>query len=431
MALKIQYLVIVSLLVMLFFGVGSGILSKPDGGPLSNLNMLNPLSPDSYENQNYVPYYPDKSNMDYKKPNLFIGGILQNSPNADLTDQKWKDFADQNGAIFVPTYYSLLDENLAAVNFAALDGRQVIDGSTVIGARDENGLTRTELNGKEYDTIIGYSGGTTTVVTAMADHNVVAKTLILISPMAGGFPGDTFDYRGEFEKRLQEIISMGTKVIVIQSTDDTLPLGEESAVGFQYRFPVSNIPADSWLNKVEVHNVESTGHADIFDTYAMENIKKENIINGVFVEPGKQSSLPTPKKELAALAFLGLGAPMLSPTSDISGFSSQKKEGTDVPETSDATYLDKANDVWYVDAFSWSGDRNLLEKPAAPYRFISGEINTYGYNWIYLPFEQTGLKYSPGYVEWVTDTLASMGISAPTAGYGLLIDEGQNGGGSW
>lgn len=269
MVLKIWSLVIVSLLVMLHLGVVSGA----------------DLSFKSF----YAPYYPD--NINHKEPNLFIGGILQKSPNADRTDSKWRDFADNNKAIFVPTYYSLLDANLVAVNLAAQSGRQV-DGSTIFGATDENGLTRNELNGKKYNTIIAYSGGTTTVVTAMADQNVEAKTLILISPIMGGALGDTFDYKGEFEKRLQKIISKGTKIIVIQSPDDTLPLGDESliAAGYQYRFPVSNIPADSWLSEIAVHNVELGksgvgGHQDIFDTYAMENIK-----SGRYLPP--MSSIP-------------------------------------------------------------------------------------------------------------------------------------------
>lgn len=134
----------------------------------------------------------------------------------------------------------------------------------------------------------------------------------------------------------------------------------------------------------------------------------------------------------AELAQQGLGTPQLSPsTSGTSWYSDQNKERSDVPETSGSTYIDKANNVWYIDAFSWSGDRSLYDKPAAPYRFISGEINTYGYNWIYLPFERTGMTYDQGYGEWVSETLASMGMSAPSAGYGLLIDEGQNGGGGW
>ncbi len=134
-----------------------------------------------------------------------------------------------------------------------------------------------------------------------------------------------------------------------------------------------------------------------------------------------------PKSLLKKEFLASLKTPMLSPTSGISWVSDQNKAGTDGLETSGATYSDKANDVWYVDAFYWSGDRNLLEKPAAPYRFASGEINTYGYNWIFLPYSQTGIRFSPGYADWAADTLASMGISVG-AGVGPL-DDGQVGGG--
>jgi len=68
---------------------------------------------------------------------------------------------------------------------------------------------------------------------------------------------------------------------------------------------------------------------------------------------------------IAALSALGIGTPQLSPSdSGIIWFSDQSR---DAPETSgDKTYFDKANDVWYVDAFSWSGDRSQHSKPAAP-----------------------------------------------------------------
>jgi len=113
--------------------------------------------------------------------------------------------------------------------------------------------------------------------------------------MMGGALGDTFDYKGEFEKRLQKILRRGTKIIVIQSPDDTLPLGDESliAAGFQYRFLENDPNTPSWLNEIEVHTVKldkewyETGHNYFFDTYAVENIK-----NGVYVDPqGTSTSL--------------------------------------------------------------------------------------------------------------------------------------------
>jgi len=137
------------------------------------------------------------------------------------------------------------------------------------------------------------------------------------------------------------------------------------------------------------------------------------------VLPHEPLEEPSSSGPAAALSALGIGTPQLSPSdSSVSwGF-----EGTDVPETSGGgTYFDEANDVWYIDAFEWQGDRGLYDKPAAPRRFVSGELNTYGYNWIYLPFERTGLTYDQGYYDWAAETLASMGMAGPTAGYGTLM----------
>lgn len=134
------------------------------------------------------------------------------------------------------------------------------------------------------------------------------------------------------------------------------------------------------------------------------------------------------------LAKHGLGAPQLSPsTADTFGFSTQNSEGANAPkitDNADGTYLDKKTDVWYVDAFEWSGDRGL-PKPAAPLHFVSGELNTYGYNWVYLPYSQTGMTYSPGYRNWVEEYLASIGSAGTGAGVGTLIDESSRGSGDW
>jgi hypothetical protein len=73
----------VSLLTILFSGAADGFEN-----PLANYMA------DQLVSHQYVPYYP--STIDYTEPNLFIGGILQSSPNADVTDQKWKDFAYQS-----------------------------------------------------------------------------------------------------------------------------------------------------------------------------------------------------------------------------------------------------------------------------------------------------------------------------------------------
>lgn len=265
MVLKIRSLVIVSLLMMLLSGVVNGY-----DNPISSIT-------DRLASKNYVP-----DSLNKETPNLFIGGIAQTNSNADYDDQKWKTFADQNGAIFVPTYYKGTPFNPiqdgCAVNDAAKSTK------TDPHKTAENGLIRDELNGKTYGTIIGYSGGTTTVVTAMAEQDVKADTLILISPMMGWSPLEKFDWKGEFEKKIQKILDNGTKIIVIQSPDDTPSLGTE----YQYKFPVNSLPQSSRFSKIEVHNVEleksgNAGHKDFFDSYATENIK-----NGVYVDPNNQ-----------------------------------------------------------------------------------------------------------------------------------------------
>lgn len=137
------------------------------------------------------------------------------------------------------------------------------------------------------------------------------------------------------------------------------------------------------------------------------------------IVPTNYEKSTSPTTPIAALAALGIGTPQLSPSDSSIIWLSDPNE--DVPETSGETYFDKANDVWYIDAFEWHGDRGLYDKPAAPYRFVSGELNTWGYNWIYLPFERTGLTYDQGYYDWAAETLASMGMPGPTAGYGTLV----------
>lgn len=390
--------------------------------------------------------------------NLLIGGIWQSSED-QLTNQNWaKLFSDKYGAEYeyIPTY-SNGAEDVADVTKATPKMVVYKDSSTGAIAplietaswerTDNNGLNNPLLDGvnnDHYDIIYAHSGGARTAVTALLYQGVTADTLVLIAPAMGS--EDRELYLWEIQQLLYSEPPIVKNIVVYQSVSE-----HKGLVGL----PLSNLwegifnPGDIVSDKFKIYNLNDeqlggkTGidaHKQMWDTALNleldrdpltiapkptdEELLKYNIdhnaVQGNFIKD--------PIKELFQK---GLGFPLLSSTSDTSGFSSQNKEETDVPETSGATYLDKANNVWYVDAFSWSGDRSLLEKPAAPYRFISGEINTYGYNWIYLPLEQTGLRYSPGYADWVADTLASMGISAPTAGYGLLVDESQNGGGGW
>ena len=146
----------------------------------------------------------------------------------------------------------------------------------------------------------------------------------------------------------------------------------------------------------------------------------------------------TNSKILSTLGQSGIGFPQISPSgSGIPWFSDQHNEGSGVSEPTSASeptsssYFDQSNDVWYIDAYGWLYIKSLYTKPAAPRHFRSGELNTYGYNWIYLPYEQTGMTHDQDYDNWVEEYLASIGSSGTSAGYGLLIDDGPNGGEGW
>jgi hypothetical protein len=388
-------------------------------------------------------------------PNLLIGGINQESQDPDLNRESYRIVADNNQAIYVPTYYAGEEyRNSVEVNKAA-SNPQILLGEdstrTVL-----NGLISPALNDKKYGTIIAYSGGTASVVTAMAEQGVTADTLILISPIRGGgevadwipakfltgfeqssedpnFAGD--DWAEWFEQRIQTIMDRGTNIVVIQSKKDTPKFGDL----YQYRFTEDEWPGVT-IKTVDLKNSGDAGHLELLTDHATL------INNGVYVEPGKQSSSPPQKKELAALAFLGLGAPLLSPsTSGISWSSDQNKDGADVPKTSDASetsgvlYTDKRDNVWYIDIDfkgfqnllwkDYNPDRNFYLRPPAPMYLPSGERNTYGYNFINLPGMEG--NFGSDFINWVNTYLASIGSPGPSAGYGLLIDEGPNGGGGW
>ena len=371
--------------------------------------------------------------------NLFVGGISQSGPNPDDNDQRYKDFADKNQAIYVPTYYT---------NAMTLDALEVNNAAR--GIRNNiNGLSSPALSDKQYDTIIGYSGGTTSVVTAMAEQNVKAKTLILISPMCGGLdtlaepvskywygqsetPTDDFDWRSEFEEKIQKIIDSGTKIVVIQSSDDTPILGSN----YQYRFPkdmsqriVLNTGDELKVNNVDLENSGKEGHIEIFFDYARNHLE-----NGVY----EQSDRQIPKSLLKKEFLDSLTNPLLSPYSGTSGSSSQNNEGTD--ETSGTSYVNKArDDLWLIDMFFDPSFINKIEhfnpafdwavKPPVPMYLPSGEQNTYGYDFIYLP----GIEdhFTDTYLNWVATYLNSIG-GGDNGGYGgLLLDEDRSGEDGW
>ena len=420
--------------------------------------------------------------------NLLIGGIMQNGPNQE-DNPRYQEMATQLKATYIPTYYGEQEDGMDDIE----EVRKAAMGEASI----QNGLENDALSNHYYDTIVAYSGGTSTVVTALADadRKLTCGTLVLISPMAAGVSESTkagavaatgvvggigvtagsalgalggpfspvtvpagaavvggtataaaikvssmvadSEANRRFEKQIDEILTLNPelKIIVIQSPEDKPTILSET---YQYTFPkdkntritVDNVPLDS---KGE------DAHKDLFFAYAKENLEADNNGDVIYLP-----SQPTLNQECSAYkkpekpnlaTLLGMSPPLLSPsTSGASWSSDQNIEKTDVLETTgdSDTYstltTDKSNDVYYVDALSWSGDRSKLSKPAAPLRFVSGELNTYGYNWIYLPFEQTGLTYDQGYYDWAQDTLAAMGSSLG-AGVGVLSNEG--GGGGW
>lgn len=275
---KAQCVTFMLLLLMLFSGgaVGGKEVTGIYGKPVQDGTTVNGI------------YYGN--GYDENIGNLFIGGIGQRSQNPDANDQSYKSFSDDNSAIYVPTYYMGVDGQSEIFNFIQ-DGLQVDYAAQGIRT-PANGLSSPALNDKQYDTVIGYSGGTTAVVTAMALQNVSANTLILISPMRGGLDnvgqayleamglGETvvdefdwdFDWQREFEQKILMILNAGTKIIVIQSEQDKLPLGSD----FQYRFS-EDLDARISVHDVSLINEGEDAHREIFFDHAMSYIK-----NGVY-----------------------------------------------------------------------------------------------------------------------------------------------------
>lgn len=236
--------------------------------------------------------------------NLFVGGILEESSNGDTAEQKWKNFAIHNDAVFVPAYYSqeiLFDPT--KVDPMALD-INAVNAAARSEAKDLNGLTRDELgaNGpRSYGTIIGYSGGTTSVITAMAEQDVKAETLILISPMMG----NNADSKEMFEQKIKDIIKLNPniQILVFQS--------EQDKMAGQYQFLTNDYLLNMFPNNIKVYDITlpilTCGllcHNYFFDTWAQENIK-----NGAYV------GSVAPKVPISQV--LGLSAPLWSqPTPD-------------------------------------------------------------------------------------------------------------------
>ena len=244
MALIIKFILFMALLVVLI----SGIVYGKDCGTTKD-----------------GVYYGCGYGEGENNNNLLIGGIDQNGPNPD-DNRGYEDAADVFHAKYIPTYYT------HPIRYVS-DGLEV-DNAAKSKPTDQNGLTRDALKDNTYDTIIGYSGGTTSVVTAMTDQNVKAHTLVLISPMKGWDPNvlGNFDWQAKFTQKIQQILASGTKIVVLQSSDDEPPLGDL----YQYKFP------ENGNQNIEAHNITLTewgiekgtqAHKDFFFKYAVNNLK--------------------------------------------------------------------------------------------------------------------------------------------------------------
>ncbi len=279
MVSKIQSLTFMLLLTMLFSGVAHS--SDQVIGINGKLVTDGRTSPDGI-------YYGYGYGINNGPRNIFIGGILQESPDPDQNDNRYKTFADQNQAIYVPTYYSL--SYLSAGNpvvdtanaFANKIDAIIADSAQVNLAATGtttpvNGLESAALQNQQYNTIIGYSGGTATAITALLSQNVTCDTLILISPMKGTLLDS--DYKNEITK----ILTSGcvNHIEVIWSPQDT-PTGPIGLYEAQITSDWDSMGRIS-VYRVDLPQDKNNGwkaHIDIFFDHAMNHIK-----NGVYVVP--------------------------------------------------------------------------------------------------------------------------------------------------
>lgn len=307
MILKLRSLVIVSFMVMLFSGVVYGDeIRMPAEAP--------------------GVYEPDT--MDQVTPNLLIGGIGQVSKDPD-DNPNYEEFAYQIGARYIPTYYG--GNDISEVMKAASASSDPDDETY------ENGLK--SIKSQKYDTIVAYSGGTVTAVTALANKNgVECNTLILISPMAAhpqklemlatGAKAmtDSANAWSSFYNQIEVILKEGKvkNIIVIQSEEDQLKAGNL----YQYRFSKDMFPDTEINSKITVdtvkldlpttqtgdENAESTtpisytgeqAHKDLFFEYAKKSLQTYD---------GRINYVPSPASEIAPVAadVYSIGTPRSS-----------------------------------------------------------------------------------------------------------------------
>jgi hypothetical protein len=274
--------------------------------------------------------------------NLLIGGIKQDNPNDACTNPsdpstcpnaKYQEIAESLKATYIPTYYGERDDGMDDVN----EVRKAALGieSEQNGLADQNGKPNAALK-HHYDTIVAYSGGTSTAVTALADkanYGLTCDTLILVSPMAaavsdatlkntassviaGGMRGGIVDAtlsgaissnmadaeaNAKFEDQIKTILknNPNLKIIVIQSEQDKPTIFSEL---YQYTFVEGNTFKE-YKSRIQIISAELTStneqaHKDLFFEYATSHLANDG--NGITFSPTGQSTKPNPFEQSIA-----------------------------------------------------------------------------------------------------------------------------------
>jgi tetratricopeptide (TPR) repeat protein len=253
MALKFRSLAFMIFLIFLFSGVVYGQDVIDEGG--KTIDGI---------------FYGEGCKVGAKDNNLLIGGIGQVGDQALKPDvlvdlnPEYKEIANNNKAIYVPTYYtgSIAEDSLH------------VDLAATSKPTDMNGLESPALNDQQYGTIIAYSGGTASVIAAIYKQRVSCDTLILISPMRG-----VSVKQEEYDEIIKQILGDAVKhIIVIQAPNDQLILDS----WYKAKFTEGEDP------RIDVYDIdlETTGeqaHKDLFFVHAKENLMADNNGNVIYL----------------------------------------------------------------------------------------------------------------------------------------------------
>lgn len=250
--------------------------------------------------------------------NLLLGGINQTKPCVEpcssTANNDYKEIAASLDAYYFPMYYlPTNEENAEEVRKAAMGV-----------ASEQNGLENGALKDRQYETIVAYSGGTSTAITAIVNQGVACDTLILVSPMSAGVERETVDtaltkikncendkIRGpndicavieneklksqaktNFMEQLASILAkeppVVNHIIVIQSEQDQLENGHI----YQFR-DFDKIDDDRiTVKKVILDSTGEDAHRDLFFNYATSHLANDG--NGIKFSPTGQSTKPNP-----------------------------------------------------------------------------------------------------------------------------------------